>query len=390
MRDRLRTVMLRLIGSFSRPWSDRDSSASQCGPSRILLIRPDHIGDLLFTTPAIRTLRVSFPNAHIAYMVGPWAEEIVRHNEHLDEILICPYPGFTRRQKKHLLAPYTLLWRQARMLRDRSFDTALILRFDHWWGAMLAFFAGIPRRVGYSLSPTRPFLSEDIPYSKDRHEVEQNMRLIGAIARNAKPDPGPLEFTVQQEAVVSAAKLLAGVEPEQGIVCLHPGAGAPVKLWREEAFAQVGDCLAREHGFRVVITGSLGDRPLTQAIARRMETNPVVIAGQTNLGELAAIMAQSRLVIGVDSGPLHLAVSQAVPTIHLFGPVDHRAFGPWGDPGKHIAIVADRTCVPCNRLDYELNELDDHPCVRSITVDQVLEAAGSLLGGNSLAREGML
>jgi ADP-heptose:LPS heptosyltransferase len=121
-----------------------------------------------------------------------------------------------------------------------------------------------------------------------------------------------------------------------------------------------------------------------------METNPVVIAGQTNLGELAAVMARSRLVIGVDSGPLHLAVSQAVPTIHLFGPVDRRTFGPWGDPGKHVAIVADRACVPCNRLDYELHELDDHPCVRSITVDRVLEAAGSLLGSNSLASGGML
>jgi lipopolysaccharide heptosyltransferase II len=390
MKDRLRTVILRLVARLSRPWSDRFASPSHPGPTRILLIRPDHIGDLLFTTPAIRALRTSLPDAHITCMVGPWAEEIVRHNQHLDEILICPYPGFTRRPKRHVLAPYMLLWRQARMLRARSFDAALILRFDHWWGAMLACWAGIPRRVGYALPTVLPFLSESTPYWKDRHEVEQNMRLISAIAGRDMADPGPLEFSVQPDAVQSAAQLLADVEPEQGLACLHPGAGAPVKLWREDAFARVGDVLNREYGLRVVITGSPGDRSLTQAIAQRMETNPLVIAGQTSLGELAAVMAQSRLVIGVDSGPLHLAVSQAVPTIHLFGPVDHRTFGPWGDPGKHIVIVADRACVPCNRLDYELHELDDHPCVRCIPVAQVLEAAGSLLGSNSPASAGVL
>jgi len=126
------------------------------------------------------------------------------------------------------------------------------------------------------------------------------------------------------------------------------------------------------------------------SIAERMEYKPHVIAGQTGLGELAAIMANSRLVIGVDSGALHLAVSQGVPTIHLYGPVDHRAFGPWGDPRKHIALVSNMKCVPCQRLDYRLDELDDHPCVRSISVAQVLEAAHSLLGTNSQAGGAMI
>jgi len=100
------------------------------------------------------------------------------------------------------------------------------------------------------------------------------------------------------------------------------------------------------------------------------------------LSELAAIMARCRLVLGVDSGPLHLAVALGVPTVHLFGPVDSRAFGPWGDPAHHIVVTSEMHCIPCNRLDYAPAELHQHPCVRNITVEQVLEAVKGLIKGN--------
>ena len=90
-------------------------------------------------------------------------------------------------------------------------------------------------------------------------------------------------------------------------------------------------------------------------------------------------MARCRLVLGVDSGPLHLAVAMGAPTVHLFGPVDSRAFGPWGNPAHHIVITSDMGCIPCNRLDYPAIELHQHPCVRKITAEQVLEAAGRLI-----------
>jgi ADP-heptose:LPS heptosyltransferase len=114
------------------------------------------------------------------------------------------------------------------------------------------------------------------------------------------------------------------------------------------------------------------------------------MVGQTNLAQLAAIMGQCSLVIGVDSGPMHLAVSQGAPTIHLFGPVDHHAFGPWGDRERHLALVSEKDCVPCNRLDYTSHELVAHDCVRSIQVDRVLEAADSLLRDHSHATGGMV
>ena len=116
----------------------------------------------------------------------------------------------------------------------------------------------------------------------------------------------------------------------------------------------------------------------------------MVAAGETGLGELAAIMARCQLVLGVDSGPLHLAVAMGTPTVHLFGPVDKRAFGPWGDPAHHVVVTSEMDCIPCNRLDYTPSELDGHPCVRNITVEQVLEAVEKLVEvGNAPASQNL-
>lgn len=383
MRARLRVPLLRVIAMVSRPWVGGADLPGEEGRLRILVIRPDHLGDVLFVTPALRALRAALPEAHIACLVGPWSAQVVSNNPHLDEVLICPFPGFARQPKKNVLEPYLLLRSHARALRFKAFDVALVMRFDHWWGAMLAYWAAIPRRIGYDLPPVTPFLTERVAYPTGSHEVEQNMRLVTALLGKTVGQAGPLEFHPQAEAVRSIRALLGSVDDGRGLLCLHPGAGAPVKLWRPEGFAEVGDSLARKYGLQVLITGSADERRLAEEISTRMNARPLVMAGQTTLDELAALMAQCRLVIGVDSGPLHLAVSQGVPTIHLFGPTDHRLFGPWGDTTRHVVITGDMECAPCNRLDYLPHELLDHPCVRSIPASKVLAVADSLLTSDS-------
>ena len=390
-RQQARSFLLRLIPNLAGPLK---LSTCQSYPSArfrsIVLIRPGHLGDLLFTTPAIRNLREAFPQAHITYLIGTWSKAVIENNPNIDEIALCPFPGFTRQKKRSVFEPYVILLQYARQLRQEGFDLAIILRFDHWWGALLAYLAGIPRRVGYDVAEVRPFLTDIVPYSSDRHEVEQNLTLVEQVA-SCKPvlslaeglqvTSSPLEFNSTTEDEVFAKGYLEGHGVEDGelLICIHPGAGAPVKLWKNEAWAQVANTLAQRYGAKVILTGSAEESPLCRAIAEEMTTKPIVAAGETSLGGLAAIMARCQLVLGVDSGPLHLAVATGTPTVHLFGPVDSRAFGPWGDPAYHIVVTSEMDCIPCNRLDYTPAELDRHPCVRNIPIEQVLEAAGRLI-----------
>ncbi|MBC7262547.1 MAG: glycosyltransferase family 9 protein, partial [Chloroflexi bacterium] len=94
-RQRIRLALLRGFAACT-PFLRRPREKARRNALHILLIRPDHIGDLLFTTPALRVLRKAFPDAHLACMVGPWAKAVVEHNPHLDEVILCQFPGFTR------------------------------------------------------------------------------------------------------------------------------------------------------------------------------------------------------------------------------------------------------------------------------------------------------
>ena len=164
---------------------------------------------------------------------------------------------------------------------------------------------------------------------------------------------------------------------------MHPGTGAPVKLWRNEAWAGVIESLVREHNLKVVVTGGPGETELVKDVEERLSVSVVNLVGRTNLGQLAAILERCRLALGVDSGPMHLAVAMGTPTVHLFGPVDARLFGPWDDPQRHLVLTSGRECIPCNRLDYTAAELDAHPCVREITVEPVLAAVRQVLRSGS-------
>jgi len=238
LRKPLRLALLRAAGIALRLLSPRPAGARleaartaaealtalQSPSPRILLIRPDHLGDILFMTPALRVLRAQLPAAHLTALVGPWAKSALAHNPRLDDIQMLDFPGFTRSAKASPLAPYRLLWIAARRLRAQRFDTAVILRFDHWWGALLAALAGIPRRIGYDVPEVRPFINEVVPYELGRHEVLQNVRLVCRAARAAEPalsSPAdlPLEFHPAPDAEAFAEPwlrskgIIAGARP---------------------------------------------------------------------------------------------------------------------------------------------------------------------------------
>jgi ADP-heptose:LPS heptosyltransferase len=356
-------------------------------PQKIVVIRPDHLGDLLFLTPALHALRQAFPAAHIACLVGPWGQPVLAGNPDIDELLACDFPWFNRRPKTASWAPYAQLRRDAARLARQDFDAALIMRFDFWWGAALARLAGIPARVGYNLADVLPFLTTPIAYQGGRHEVEQNLRLVeearvlwGGAPVSASAGRPALRFTVPDDDLAWA---LSSVRPIVGagrpLIAIHPGAGAAVKLWPPERWVALGKAIARRYDAAIVVTGGAGETGLAQAVAAPLESS-LNLAGRTSLGQLAAVYSLCRLVLGADSGPLHLAVAAGAPTVHLFGPVDPALFGPWGRPGCNTVVQArffDVPCLnrPCNKLDYGAAELPGHGCMQTITVDSALSAA---------------
>jgi lipopolysaccharide heptosyltransferase II len=361
---------------------------------RILLIRPDHLGDLLFTTPALAEMRPAFPDAHITYLVGPWSRQVVARSSNIDEVQTCAFPGF-RRDAQGALEPYRLLWSLAGQLRRQQYDLAIVMRPDFWWGVWLVYLAGIPLRVGHAHELQTRFLTLALPVDLYEHATSQNLRMVRAAAfslsakvpsKEAVPGEPPLEFvpTDDERTWVRERLAAAGITDKDTIIVIHPGTGAPVKLWEAGSWAKVADMIIRAHGAYVVLTGAESERALVEAVVSQMSEPALALIGETDVGKLAALLARAALVLGVDNGPLHLATAQGTPTARIYGPTDPRIFGPWGPQATQKVLQAAQPCpgcaaIPCGRLDWLPEELPLHPCVRSVSVEAVLAAADTLL-----------
>ena len=111
-------------------------------------------------------------------------------------------------------------------------------------------------------------------------------------------------------------------------------------------------------------------------IAALLEPAPVTLAGETSLGQLAALFERCDLVIGGDSGPLHLAAAVGAPTIRLYGPTDIRQFGPWPPGDRHVALAAGLACQPCRMLvDPPCGAVETPACLLAIDAARVTAAA---------------
>ncbi len=404
----------------SRPL--RPSSSRHHTP-RILLVRPDHLGDMLLVTPILQAIKERLPNAHITTMVGQWSADIVERHPAIDNIITCPFPSFQRASQKPL-APYQLLLTTAKQLRRDKYDLAINLRPDFWWGGALLYLAGIPRRIGYAIALGTPFLTQALTFPPAEHATISNLRLastaLQALGYNALVEPYtparyPLYFkpTQEEHKVVHERLQRVGITDETPLVVIHPGTGGEVKLWRIEGWSHIANWLAGQDRHKapndpfatqdrrkaptqpipspdpyllpaqIVLTGSPKEHPMLEEIAKGIELPPLLMTDLT-VGQLAALLARTQLVLGVDNGPLHMAVAQDTPSIRIYGPTDAQIFGPWGEARRHVIIASKQKCadcpfIPCGRLDFTQEELVAHPCVRVIREGQVEQTIASLM-----------
>ncbi|PJF21424.1 MAG: glycosyltransferase family 9 protein [Phototrophicales bacterium] len=342
---------------------------------RILLVRPDHVGDVLLATPALHALRVARPHAEIHMLVGPWSASVLETNDDVDTVLTLDFPGFNRSGNASLSSPYQLAWRTARYLRRIRYHSAVILRPDHWWGAMVTYLAGIPERIGYDLPDVGNFLTHALPHQRT-HVVMENLRLLERWTGALTPDEVSLTFNVHEtdQAYIQAYLQEWGVN-DQPYFCIHPGSGTWVKRWDAANWAQVADILSEQLDAVPIFTGGDHEMTLVQDIVARMTHTPCIMVGDTNIGQLAALFQNAKVVIGPDSGPLHLAAAVQTPTVALFGPADPAEFAQWGPAHQHYILTSDIGCRPCRVLDWGADHPDYHPCVREISVGRVLDAA---------------
>lgn len=379
MRRYFRLLLLRCLGALLRRLIQPPISHRQ--PRHVLVIKPDHLGDVLLLTPALRLLRQQLPDAQITLLIGPWSRAAIAHNPDLDAVVTCAFPGFTRADRPGLLQPYTLLLKTALLLRAGHFDAVLIARDDHWWGALLACVAGIPRRIGFAIPEVMPFVTDALTHTFARHVTGQSIALVEAltgqpaVAQSVARAPG----STADHAWAADWLQAHGIDPASAppIVAIHPGSGGAAKLWSSQQWSEVADAIQQRGP--VILTGGPDEHALVQEVALRMRRPPLLLVGTSTIGQLAALYSRCALVLGVDSGPLHLAATTGVPTIALFGPGDPVRFGPWGDPQRQVVLRSGLWCSPCGVLTECPRGTAPSECMTLIPAHQVFSVAERLL-----------
>ncbi len=385
-------LLVRLFGVSGAYVATKQARQPLSKKPRILLVHPGHLGSLVMTTPLFHTLKVYAPDAHVTVMVGPWSREVLAVHPDVDQLITYSFPSF-RDGTSLGLKSYFLLINAAKELRRGNYDLAINLRPNFWWGAALLYLARIPRRVGFAVNECGPLLTEALPLLSREHRTIGYLRLLGAalsvMGYSSLKEPYtaeryPLHFVPTAQECQWIAECLSrdGFDSSTPFVVIHPGTGGAVKLWRSEGWATCATALAQSVidgiSLRIVLTGSKSERPLLEEVASSVPF-PTTIMTNLTLGQLAALLQRAQLVLGVDSGPLHLAVAQGTPTIQIFGPTDPAIFGPWGKKEQHAVVASIHRCptcpmIPCIDLDLLPKNPASHPCTRLVPEHDVLTA----------------
>ena len=354
---------------------------------KILLVRLRQIGDVVFTTPAIRGLRHRFPEAHLSYVVEPAAAPVVETNTALDQVIVAPRGrGFRGLRRDIALG--------GRLRRER-FDIAI----DFHGGpraSLLTWLSRAPVRIGYDVAGRRWMYTNIVDRPRDlraRHSVENQWDLLGplGIARPS-PEAFPVEMAPRPDVTerLAARLAMAGVSADDRLVIIHVSAGNPFRRWPVDSFAAVAAGLVTRHRkIRVIVTSGPSEHEAAgQVIAHARQSlqadtrSRVLDCGDFSLTELRALVDRASLYIGGDSGPMHIAATSHVPMISLYGPTLPARSAPWRAAGwPSVAVeVQGLECRPC---DQRVCAPGDFRCLLRIEPQAVLDAAERLAKGDN-------
>lgn len=329
---------------------------------KILIFNVNWLGDVLFSTAAIRNIRRNFPQSYLACIVPSRCYPVLKGNPHLDEIIIFD----EKDRHRGVLAKLDFI----RMLKKKKFDTVFLLHRS-FSRALISWLAGIRERIGYRTKKRSWLLTVKIPALKPEamHRIDYYLNILEKAG--LKVEDRYSEFSVSEEDEIFAEKFLSrnAAAASSFLVGINPGGNWLPKRWPKEYWAVLADRLISEFGAKVVITGSHQDLALAGSIKNLMREKPLIACGVFNIKQSAALFRRLDLLVSADSGPLHIA--NAVGTkkiIAIFGPTSSRITGPY-PLNKVIILSKDIGCkIPCYLVSCR-----DNRCMKAVKPEEVIE-----------------
>lgn len=347
-------------------------------PSNILIIKLRFHGDMLLTTPLISTLKANYPDAKIDVLLYQDTMPILSANPEIHQLYGLKRKTGTLAEKIHNFSEI----RQA--LKKNNYDLIVNLA-DQWPIALLVKSLGgrsIALDRGNDLKGKlwRLFFS-DCVRPQGEHIIEQNRTVLSPLALPETQQPDRMSLYYRQEDADRVFSLAPQLHNQPYIV-IQPTARQRFKCWDNDKFAQVVDYL-KTRGFEVVLTcGPSQDdlRVVHDIHAQSLHKPDITLAGKTSFLELAALIDNAALYIGVDSAPMHMAAALNTPLVCLFGPTDHKKWRPWSDDSI-VIWAGDYQAMPerrhLDRTQQYLSCIPAHDVIQAIAAQLAAVGTGN-------------
>jgi heptosyltransferase III len=312
----------------------------------ILVITLSNFGDVILTTPVIAALAGRFPQARITVVVGPRARSVLQRSLDIHKVVIYD-KNASFLEKLRFIAE----------LRKASYDRVVDLR-----NTAIPFLVSCKKRTPLF----RKFTKVNM---RDRH-----LEVLRMTEQEISPAQPFHFFNKADEVFAMRALEVAKIPETSGWILVAPGAASERKRWPEGHFREVIRKLHERTGKKVLLVGTLDERPVAESLAAELPGIAGVLCGDLILSETAAIVAKASLVISNDSAIMHLGFELGTPTVGIFGPTDHEKYGHEGP--KFRVARADAAKCPCGSDKLPRAE---RKCFHGLKPEKVIELSLELL-----------
>ena len=331
---------------------------------RVLVKEVNWLGDLVISLPALRAIRAAFANSTLTVMVKRELASFFEGMNWVDEVI----PYTVRRRVRGLRDRREIIGK----IRERRFDLAILFP-NSFESALWVTLGGVPRRAGFNTDHRSAMLTHSATPVGDALNGHQRGYWLAMIRETMgiMPAAGAEEMKLEaakphwekMRAWVAANR----IGPDAPLIAIAPAAAyGPAKEWPLVRYAALIDLLSEQGGAECVLVGAPSERDLCARVAATTRTNPMIAAGQTNIGELIALLSLCDGFAGNDSGAMHLAAALAIPTVGLFGSTNPERTGPGGP--RAAVIYHKLECSPCLQRTCRFGHYN---CLREITPPEV-------------------
>lgn len=337
-------------------------------PRSILVVEYWNLGDFVMMTPFLKNLRLHYPKAHIALLAGPRTVPMAKEQGLVDEIIpvTVPWAQHMERRKKYFSRHWGEYIRCVVRLRARRFDLGFTARVDIRENFLL-WVSRVRRRVGYGYAYGGSLLTDVVTPDLSRpHYSERWMQLLEHLKKPIFDRRPELKVSAEQRDFAKRFLKEAGIKNGDVVFGIHAGARNEVRQWGNERFLEVARRLRKAFPVKILWFRDPGTIEMTGGEG--------LIGVSLPLKEFLGVLAECRVLICNDTGPMHMAGGLGVPVVAVFGPTQPEWFAPIGEDHK-IVIRREVWCRPC--FDYCI--FDEPYCLRAVTVDSVYEAAAGAM-----------